>query len=324
MRSQKSITAEDEKAINYWLKVYKKEIILCICALVPVLPLTLIPWLGDLRIAALAIIIIILGAIITGCAWKLAKALKYYLKLKTVLNVGFIETITGRLQNLKVTNYNLLQYQIENETITLTAQESAAWSLRIVGTQSLQNIPIRLHILSLSATKNILLSALYQNTQHINSNLEPFTADENEKQRWNTKVMWGVWIGICFLALIFAFISFPYEEWGMLLIIWSIFFSIMSTVVFLVSNTNSRGSHKVVTSGTVSEIIVIRHRNGQRMPYYNRFWYRLGSQMVLGRDIPIENNKWKDDIAPGDTVSFEHHTAKKGQRGTFISVNKID
>jgi len=45
-------------------------------------------------------------------------------------------------------------------------------------------------------------------------------------------------------------------------------------------------------------------------------------QRVLGRDVPVEDNKWKDDVAPGDKVSFKHHANKKGQRGAFISVSK--
>jgi hypothetical protein len=95
--------------------------------------------------------------------------------VSTAIGKGVKQVVTGRLQALKVSNGNCLQYSIDNNVIKIIAPGPFTG---LTGSYFLEDARVRLERVSLSAQSNILLGVQYPDIPPATINRQEISADE--------------------------------------------------------------------------------------------------------------------------------------------------
>jgi hypothetical protein len=153
-----SLSPEDEQLLRWWHKIYGRAAWGWGLFLVFLLPFTAMALFFFLQAAINLLAVLVFIPFELFFLWKIIDALRKMRMVSTAIGKGVKQVVTGRLQTLKVSNGNCLQYSIDNNVIKIIAPGPFTG---LTGSYFLQAARVRLETVSLSAQSNILLGVQY-------------------------------------------------------------------------------------------------------------------------------------------------------------------
>lgn len=169
------LNPDDDKLIRWWINVYGKALWLWGAFLLFLLLFTIMAFYFYLQAHIDLIAVLIFVPFELFFAWKLIDAVQKKRKLRTALGKGIKQVISGRLQQLAVSQGNRLKYHFNGSTIQVTAPGPYSG---LTGSHCLRNAAVQLEILVLPAQSNILLAIHYSELPRPIIHTQAITADE--------------------------------------------------------------------------------------------------------------------------------------------------